>query len=271
MNAWRKLVQAYEQALRVPLPAPISNLKSQIQNPKSKIPNSPTALLFSPHPDDECITGALPLRLQREMGWRIVNIAITLGSDPARREARRAELHAACSILGWETIVLGWDLRTADDARVPALAALIREYRPAAIFYPHAADAHPAHLETHRLATAAAAAVPEAASLIHVQTEFWHPMAEPNLLAECPPDDLALLIEALSCHAGEVARNPYHLRLPAWMIDNVRRGAERVHGPGSPAPGFPFGTLYHVHPALPGFGKTQAGALPEANSPKSGF
>jgi len=26
--------------------------------------------------------------------------------------------------------------------------------------------------------------------------------------------------------AGEVRRNPYHARLPAWMMDNVRRGAE---------------------------------------------
>jgi hypothetical protein len=76
-------------------------------------------------------------------------------------------------------------------------------------------------------------------------------MEEPNLLIECPPDDLALLVEALACHAGEVARNPYHLRLPAWMIDNVRRGAERVFGPGAPAPAFPFGTLYHADGTLP--------------------
>lgn len=36
-------------------------------------------------------------------------------------------------------------------------------------------------------------------------------------------------------HAGEVKRNPYHLRLPAWMMDNVRRGSEVIAGPGSEA------------------------------------
>ena len=36
--------------------------------------------------------------------------------------------------------------------------------------------------------------------------------------------DVADLVAALSLHAGEVARNAYYLRLPAWMMDNVRRG-----------------------------------------------
>ena len=45
---------------------------------------------------------------------------------------------------------------------------------------------------------------------------------------------------------GEVARNAYHLRLPAWMIDNVRRGAELVGGQGGTAPRFAFATLYRL-------------------------
>jgi hypothetical protein len=43
---------------------------------------------------------------------------------------------------------------------------------------------------------------------------------------------------------GEVSRNPYHVRLPAWMQDNVRRGGELVGGQGAPAPDFPFAALY---------------------------
>jgi hypothetical protein len=35
------------------------------------------------------------------------------------------------------------------------------------------------------------------------------------------------------------------------MMDNVRRGTERVAGPGAPAPEFPFGLLYRVEPSLP--------------------
>ena len=41
-------------------------------------------------------------------------------------------------------------------------------------------------------------------------------------------------------------RNPYHLSLPAWMVDNVRRGGELVGGQGGAAPDFTFATLYRL-------------------------
>ena len=34
--------------------------------------------------------------------------------------------------------------------------------------------------------------------------------------------------------------------MPAWLIDNVRRGAELVGGQGGVAPDFMFATLYRV-------------------------
>jgi hypothetical protein len=43
-----------------------------------------------------------------------------------------------------------------------------------------------------------------------------------------------------------VARNPYHLSLPAWMADNVRRGSELVGGQGAASPDFHFATLYRL-------------------------
>jgi len=55
------------------------------------------------------------------------------------------------------------------------------------------------------------------------------------------------LLAALSFHVGELQRNPYHLRMPAWLQDNVRRGAELVGGQGGKAPDFVFATLYRVH------------------------
>jgi hypothetical protein len=58
--------------------------------------------------------------------------------------------------------------------------------------------------------------------------------------------DTADLIAALACHVEEVRRNPYHLRLPGWMADNVRRGAEVCGGQGAAAPTFSFGTIYHI-------------------------
>jgi hypothetical protein len=79
-----------------------------------------------------------------------------------------------------------------------------------------------------------------------VETEFWGQMTEPNLLVESSVADVADLVAALACHAGEVRRNAYHARLPAWMMDNVRRGAELVGGQGRAAPDFAFGTIYRL-------------------------
>ena len=71
-------------------------------------------------------------------------------------------------------------------------------------------------------------------------------MPSPNLMVELSAEQVADLITALTFHIGEVQRNPYHLSLPAWMIDNVRRGAELVGGQGGAAPDFTFGTLYRL-------------------------
>jgi LmbE family N-acetylglucosaminyl deacetylase len=256
MDAYRQFVRRFEDALGMALPAPAVRA-TKLPPPA---PDAPVALLFSPHPDDEVITGALPLRLQREAGARIVNVAVTLGSNPARRDGRRRELENACALLGWDLEILGWEGVLPEAAQnnatwpgwVGAAAQIIQRLKPRWVIYPHANDWHPTHRGTHLLAEAALAqAGTTSTPLWRVQTEYWHPLENPNLLVECAPDLLAKLVAALCCHAGEIARNPYHLTLPAWMMDNVRRGAERVTGPGKSAPGFKFGTLYRVEPTLP--------------------
>ena len=79
-----------------------------------------------------------------------------------------------------------------------------------------------------------------------IETEFWGQMASPNLMIELSVADVADLLAGLSFHAGEVRRNPFHLRMPAWLQDNVRRGAELVGGQGGAAPDFTFATLYRL-------------------------
>ena len=79
-----------------------------------------------------------------------------------------------------------------------------------------------------------------------VETEFWGQMASPNLLAEYSVDDVADLVAATSFHRGEVQRNPYHLRLPAWMQDNVRRGGSWSEARASRAPAFVFAQLFRL-------------------------
>ena len=75
-------------------------------------PDAPRALIFSPHPDDECIIGGLALRLMREAGMRVVNVAVTQGSNKARQAARLEELRAACDYLGFDLVA---DSRRADS------------------------------------------------------------------------------------------------------------------------------------------------------------
>src|ERR1039457_1018645 len=69
--------------------------------------NTPIVLIFSPHPDDECITGGLALRLLREARGNVINVAVTLGSNRTRQAARRRELQNGCAALGFQLIVPG--------------------------------------------------------------------------------------------------------------------------------------------------------------------
>ena len=220
--------------------------------------NTPIVLIFSPHPDDECITGGLALRLLREARWNVVNVAVTLGSNRARQAARRRELQNACAALGFQLIVPGKrgleqispESRAKNPARwraaVETVAGILTEQKPRVIFLPHEKDVHPTHVGTHLLVLDALKMLPRSFACFVVETEFWGQMDHPNLLAEVGAKDLADLIAALSQHAGEVKRNAYHARLPAWMIDNVRRGAELVGGRGAKAPDFAFATIYRL-------------------------
>jgi LmbE family N-acetylglucosaminyl deacetylase len=226
--------------------------------PRDVPASAPVALIFSPHPDDEVIIGGWALRLQRAGRWRIVNVAVTQGSNRERQTARWQELTNCCRCIGFElraTAATGLEgvnakVRSAEPPRwqqmVHVIAGILAEYRPRAIFYPHEADWNSTHIGTHYLVADALQTMPREFSTAAVETEFWGQMPLPNVLVESPPAEVAALITALTWHVGEVQRNPYHLTLPAWMMDNVRRGGEWIGGQGKAAPEFPFGTMYRL-------------------------
>lgn len=226
---------------------------------RTKIPSgAPQVLIFSPHPDDECLVGGLALRLLREAGWNVTNVAVTLGSKQARQASRRRELHNACASLGFGVVVpeeTGRPRITLESrkhnrapwqAAVRVVAGILAEHRPRVIFIPHEQDGHPVHVGTHLLVLDALKTLPAGFRCYVIETEFWGQMTEPNLLVELGVAEVADLIAALACHVGEVRRNPYHVRFPAWLIDNVRRGAELVGGQGRGAPDFVFGAIYRL-------------------------
>ena len=108
-------------------------------------------LAVSPHPDDECLTGLLPLRLAEECGAKVAVWAASYGSAEERREERRRELRAACEFLGGT--LLG---RGTEGATVEGLAEWWRAHPGALVVCPHERDGHPRHRATHRLVRAAA-------------------------------------------------------------------------------------------------------------------
>ena len=223
------------------------------------VADAPVCMVFSPHPDDEAISGALPWRLRSHDGWRVVNVAVTLGSKLERRAERWQELLRCCDFLGFELVSASGEIQRGLERITPQTAAsepaywrtgvshiarLIDQHRPLLIVCPHANDGHAAHIGTHRLVTDALREVGHSLRPHLAFSEYWNTQSDPGLMVELDKTDVADLVAALSLHTGEVARNPYHLTLPAFFIDGVRRGAERVGAPGAAAPDARFAALY---------------------------
>jgi len=238
-------------------------LDSPLQSMRRELPiYAPKVLLFSTHPDDESLTGVLPLRLLKESGYDIINVIVTLGSKKDRQDQRYREVQNACDFLGFKYILAGGDsgfeninlhTRTEDpqiwEEFVATISHIIVQNQPSIIFIPHENDFHPTHIGTHFLVTDALGELEKSDHALNcfiIETEYWATMSKPNLLVEASPEDVTDLITALSYHYGEIIRNPYHLSFPALLLDNVRRGAEVVKVPGSKSPDFLFAMLYRV-------------------------
>ena len=236
MNPYLKFVEEIEAGVSAAKSLSVSG-KTPCNESASKV------LLFMPHPDDECIIGLLPLRLMREAGMQIINIPVTFGSNPERQAGRAVELSDACAYLGWGIHQEHEDFHALNCEDV---VSILKKYQPEIIFFPHAKDWNSRHISTHHLVVDTLKEMNDDFSCKVVETEFWSAMDDPNLMVEGEAQTVADLVAATSLHVEEVARNPYHLLLPAWMQDNVRRGGELVGGQGQVAPDFSFATLYRL-------------------------
>lgn len=254
MNPYAKFVAAAIQAVNDARGLPLGGIPPA---PRPQLaPDAPRALFFAPHPDDETISGGLALRLLREAKFNVINVAVTQGSKKERQAERLAELQNACAYLGFGLQTTGPSglERVAAKTRqndpqywanlVQVIAEILIKHQPRVIFFPHERDWNGTHIGVHHLVMDALRTMLPGFECYVVETEFWGAMDDPNLAVEISATDLADLIAATSFHVGEVQRNPYHLSLPAWMMDNVRRGAELVGGQGGAAPQFTFAALY---------------------------
>jgi LmbE family N-acetylglucosaminyl deacetylase len=254
MNPYQHLVSEYARFAREGKSYPLGKFPPA---PRPDISaDAPKVLIFSPHPDDECIIGGLALRLLREARMNVINVAVTQGSKRERQAERYRELEDACHYLGFGLMRVGQSgldkvtLETREGDKetwacsVKIIAKIIADARPRIIFVPHEQDWHDTQIGTHFLVQDALNSLPQSFECYVVETEFWGAMDDPNLMVESSAGDVTDLVTAVSFHVGEVRRNPYHLLLPAWLQDNVRRGGELVGGQGGAAPDFIFATLY---------------------------
>lgn len=256
MNPYYPFVSGFARLVQEGKSLPLGGIEAH-KRPQSAS-NASRALIYSPHPDDECIIGGFALRLLRETGLKVINVAVTQGSNKARQAPRLQELRNACRWLGFDleqTTPNGLEKITTQTRSaepqlwaqaVNVIADSLARHLPRIIFLPHELDWNGTHIGTHFLVMDALARQAPGFATILVETEFWGQMSSPNLMVELSVEDVADLLAALSFHVGEVQRNPYHLRLPAWLQDNVRRGAELVGGQGGAAPEYMFATLYRV-------------------------
>jgi hypothetical protein len=221
-------------------------------------PGASRALFFAPHPDDECISGGIALRLLREAGMDVANVAVTQGSNKQRQGPRFQELSKACEYLGIRLLQTGpaglekINPRTRNSDKphwescVETIRQILTRELPKVLIFPHEQDWNSTHIGTHYLVMDALKRMPSSYECYVVESEFWGQMTDPNLMVEMSTADLGDMVTATSFHVGEVERNPYHLLLPAWMMDNVRRGGELVGGQGGAAPKFGYATLYRL-------------------------
>jgi N-acetylglucosamine malate deacetylase 1 len=256
MNPYSKFVSDYARLVAEAKSLPLGGFKP-VSRPDIAY-DAPKALFFAPHPDDECIVGGMAVRLMREARMNVINVAVTQGSKKERQKERYEELENACLYLGFGVLApaanglerINPKTRTADPEYwgdcVKAITNILLTNQPKVVLFPHEHDWNATHVGTHFLVMDALKRMPIEFECYMVETEFWGQMTDPNLMLEISAEDLTDMVTATTFHIGEVKRNPYHLLLPAWMLDNVRRGSELVGGQGAAAPDFTFAALYRV-------------------------
>jgi LmbE family N-acetylglucosaminyl deacetylase len=207
----------------------------------TKAPRKINVLILAPHPDDECLMAPYALRLLLENKANVHAAVVTLGSNTARQTERQIEFQNACHVMNFTSHILSSEW----DKKAEEVKSIIQREQINFIVSPHLHDHHPAHIKTGELARKIMKEI--SFEGIYLESEFWGELTQPNLMIEVTKEAFELSFEALTRHVGEVSRNPYHLRLASNLVNNVRRGAEKVSILGSASPTFAFGVLYQAH------------------------
>jgi LmbE family N-acetylglucosaminyl deacetylase len=177
-----------------------------------------TVVHFAPHPDDELLGPPASLFALRDAGWRVLNVAVTLGR-PEQRERRRTEVVDACDRARFDLLL----------EREPA--QVLAEVDADLVVCPSPYDHHPTH---ERVGRDTLRAVQERGGPSHVW--LWTTYADiglPTLVRAVEPQRLDEIEHALEAHAGELSRNDFRRLLRARAELGAVQAVERVFGFGS--------------------------------------
>lgn len=256
MNRYFQIVSDGARLLQCGRALPLGGMQSPPQ--PAPAANASRVLIFAPHPVDEGLVGGLPLRLLREGGMRVIDVVLGHGGYTECQEQNGAEHRAACNYLGFEVLTaatrdidrLDPSNRSQEPARwsrcVAIVAEMLERTAPRLVLLPQVAEPSRIHVVTHLLVLDALTRLGGRLDCQLAETEHWLNMTAPNLLVESSIQDVADLVAATSFRAIQMKRNPYHLRLPGRLQDNVRRGVEIIGGGVDANTGFTFATLYGV-------------------------
>jgi LmbE family N-acetylglucosaminyl deacetylase len=204
-----------------------------------------TVLHVGPHPDDELIGAPAALMALRDAGWRVVDLACSLGRAD-ERDRRLAELRAASARAGFTLEVVAdppedglsrGDLAAMQGALEAEVAAALERHRPALVVAPSPHDRHPGHEVVGRAVLAAGATLADSGDPA-VPLWLWGVWADlpfPTLAVAFDDRRLAEIVDALSCHRGELDRNDYRRLLRGRAEMQASLGPERVFGFGASA------------------------------------
>lgn len=198
-----------------------------------------TALHVSPHPDDEVLGAGATLMELRDAGWRVVNLAVTLGR-PADRDRRRGELERAIDVMGIEGVVAdppvpmsgSSDLEQAQKQVAGLVIDEARRLDAELVISSHPEDGHHAHRVVGRAVADVAAGLPEG-PVRWWAWSLWRDVPDPNRYVPYGEARLRELLWAMRQHAGEMLRNRYDELVPARGRTQAILGSERVFGFGS--------------------------------------
>jgi LmbE family N-acetylglucosaminyl deacetylase len=197
-------------------------------------------LHVAPHPDDELLGAPATLLTLRDQGWRIINLACSLGaaSDHVRR---RQELIEASARIGFEPRIpdppvamsasSGDDLGAARSQLVALIAAALNELDPELVMSPSPHDGHPGH---ELVARAAEEAMRAARRPVRWwMWGLWSSLPLPTVGTRFGAAVMAEILNALEAHCGEVARADYRKALHGRAEMYAGLGAELLFGFGT--------------------------------------